>query len=358
MPYSDSNNTNIKREYFIGASTANGYISCCEDIFDKARKIFIIKGAPGTGKSYLMKKIADKAAADGYIPELFYCSSDANSLDAVYIPESGICITDGTSPHIRETDIPGSRDELIDLGEFWDSKKLEREHDKIAKLINEKKKLYSFVFDELGLCKKISDQRNALLASVADKDKLNSAAMRIIKSLGKASESRDIIYRQLDSIGMTGRSHLDTFRLLGEKHYYISGKYGSSSLFFDALANASKANGLPLWISRDPLSGMSVNALYFPSAKASFSIIGQEDVENDCVKIINMERFVSSKAIHEAKNRLKLLASFKNDLSAEIEKNFKNIKQLHFELERIYGEAMDFERVDKYSKKVIKTIFQ
>lgn len=357
MPYSD--NSEIKREFFIGASTAAGYESCCDDIFKKARKIYIIKGAPGTGKSQLMKKIAAKAAEDGYSAELFYCSSDADSLDAVYIPETGICITDGTAPHVKETDIPGSRDEILNLGEFWDSKKLEKNGETILRLMKEKQKLYSAVFDKLNLCGKLCRQSKDILSAASDAEKLDSAARRIVKGFGKPAESSDIIYRQLESVGMTGTRRLDTFGKLCEKRFYISGRYNSSVLFFDALLRAAKEVGQSVWISRSPLCGMNVNALYFPAANVSVTNAGSENSDADLqnVKIINMERFISSKAIRESKNRLKLLSGFGGDISSEIENNFAKIKKLHFELEGIYGGAMDFEKVDKYSKKVLKTIF-
>ena len=52
-------NTLAKR-YFAAANSAYGFHNSFCEIFspDKLQRVYIIKGGPGTGKSYLMKNIA------------------------------------------------------------------------------------------------------------------------------------------------------------------------------------------------------------------------------------------------------------------------------------------------------------
>ena len=73
------------REFFAAANTEEGFYSIFESVFPPSAldKIFIIKGGPGTGKSTLMRQIAEYACGRGYSPELYYCSSDTSSLDGI-----------------------------------------------------------------------------------------------------------------------------------------------------------------------------------------------------------------------------------------------------------------------------------
>ncbi len=126
----------MKLQYFYASNTSQGFISHFESLYEKTpeMKMYILKGGPGTGKSSLMKKVA--SIAENFYEDVILvpCSSDPDSLDAVIIPDKKICIADGTSPHILEPKFPGVVEEIINLGECWDGKKLNANGNEIIKL--------------------------------------------------------------------------------------------------------------------------------------------------------------------------------------------------------------------------------
>ena len=65
--------------FFIGANTARGFVNDADDIFSGLKKLYILKGGPGTGKSTWMKRAAEKAEKAGYPVERYFCSSDSSS---------------------------------------------------------------------------------------------------------------------------------------------------------------------------------------------------------------------------------------------------------------------------------------
>ena len=126
----------MKLQYFYASNTSQGFISCFDSLYEKTpeMKMYILKGGPGTGKSSLMKKFVSVAERFDEDVILVPCSSDPDSLDAVIIPNKKICIADGTSPHILEPKFPGVVEEIINLGDCWDSKKLKANGREIIKL--------------------------------------------------------------------------------------------------------------------------------------------------------------------------------------------------------------------------------
>lgn len=88
-------------DVFPGGNTSKGFYSFYRYILgqEEARRIICIKGGPGTGKSSLMKKIAQTFNEKGYDIERHHCSSDNNSLDGVVVKGLNIAILDGTAPH-------------------------------------------------------------------------------------------------------------------------------------------------------------------------------------------------------------------------------------------------------------------
>lgn len=88
-------------QYFLGANSPTGFYSLYDQMIDrtKARRLYILKGGPGCGKSTLMRRVAERAKAAGQEVEYILCSGDPDSLDAVILPGLEIAVADGTAPH-------------------------------------------------------------------------------------------------------------------------------------------------------------------------------------------------------------------------------------------------------------------
>ena len=110
---------------FIGLNTSEGFKWCRDGFPDELelKRTYIIKGAPGTGKSTIMKNVSERFENDGIPVVRFLCSSDPDSLDAVLIGDK-VLIIDGTFPHLKDAGYPGALSELVCLGNFWNRDKL------------------------------------------------------------------------------------------------------------------------------------------------------------------------------------------------------------------------------------------
>ena len=105
-------------KYYASVISDDGFESHFRDVFspDKLERLFIIKGASGTGKSTLMRKAAHAAQKNGFAVDYILCSSDPLSLDGIIV-DGRIGVVDGTAPHTMDTVCAGAFDELVDLGE-------------------------------------------------------------------------------------------------------------------------------------------------------------------------------------------------------------------------------------------------
>ncbi len=114
--------TSIVRTQFPGAMGPEGFISCFDHLLDEPllRRMLILKGGPGVGKSTFMRRLHAALTENGEASALYFCSGDPDSLDAVAIEAHGLLILDGTAPHIIDPKIPGARDTLINLGACLD----------------------------------------------------------------------------------------------------------------------------------------------------------------------------------------------------------------------------------------------
>ena len=136
-----------KRDFFAAANSGCGFVSFYKEIFNNEgiKRRFLIKGGPGTGKSTLMRSLANEAERLGMLVERYRCSSDPSSLDGVIINKT-VAIIDSTAPHSEEAELVGARDRLIDLGRFWNSESLYLECEKIRLLTQKKKRAYALAY--------------------------------------------------------------------------------------------------------------------------------------------------------------------------------------------------------------------
>src|SRR5690554_3259614 len=123
--------------YFPGGNTPEGFYSYYQYLSLPAKRVYIIKGGPGTGKSTFMKKTGEELKKRGYSLEYHWCSSDSNSLDGLVVPELDIALFDGTAPHMYDPAYPGAVEEVINLGLFWNSHYLRKHQQDIIDLSNQ-----------------------------------------------------------------------------------------------------------------------------------------------------------------------------------------------------------------------------
>ena len=95
----------MNTSYFLGANTADGFVSRFDQLHTdrRVKKLVILKGGPGCGKSTFMKALRETAAGLGADTESCPCASDPGSLDALVIPALGLAFVDGTAPHAGAT---------------------------------------------------------------------------------------------------------------------------------------------------------------------------------------------------------------------------------------------------------------
>ncbi len=103
---------------FFGGNTRRGFYCLFDSIvMAKARRLYILKGNPGSGKSTIIHRVGRALEQLGKPVEYYRCASDYESLDGLYSPSTGVALVDGTAPHQIDPQLAGVRDLVINLDE-------------------------------------------------------------------------------------------------------------------------------------------------------------------------------------------------------------------------------------------------
>lgn len=345
------------RAFFAAANSGEGFFSFYSEVFggDDIVKRYILKGGPGTGKSRLLREAAGRAEKLSYGVEYYYCSSDPTSLDGVIIDreERGrICIVDGTAPHTCEADLPGARDEIIDLGAFWHSGRLEARRDAIEGLMRKKRVAYLRASESLLALSHIMRSRSEEALQKIKKDKLMNTVRRMIYDTDADVEYFERI-GLMSSFGMYGESRLDSYVSMCDDLIIVDDSLGVGSAFLEAVLEHLRECKISSYRSYDWLFPSRLNAIYVPRLSLSFvsNASGICTTDEKCKKRINMQRFIDACDQKAIKLGIRAVERARRELLMLAGSEMEEMREAHFSLEGIYIEAMDFEAKEEFSAK-------
>lgn len=173
---------------FLGAATPNGPVDYIQNLTQDIQKRYFIKGRPGSGKSTMLKKIAEAAINCGLNVEIYHCGFDPNSLDMVIIPEISIAIFDSTAPHEYFPD--RDTDEIIDMYTHCitpgTDEKYEAELKDIQNRYNEKMKLATSYLSE---AKALHDQLEKFYIDAMNFTKIEEIKQTILAEIEQKESS-------------------------------------------------------------------------------------------------------------------------------------------------------------------------
>ena len=341
---------------FAAANSGAGFESFYSNIFSDARILrrYLIKGGPGTGKSSFMRRVADAAEGEGYRVEYYRCSSDYTSLDAIVI-ENTVALLDATAPHAMEPELAGARDEILNLGQFWDSGALFERREGISALSRKKSDAYSgayrFLEGALALDKRSRELSNSLVRHA----KLDKAALRMTEKIARGGgyECRIGI---CNSVGMKGRARLDYYERIAQRIYLVEDHMCTAHLFLEKMAHNAVSNQNRICVSFDPVNTSCLDAVFFEESSTAFLSAHGDMLDGYSDKIVgrvNMKRFLQASASFFEDEKRKR-AEFRADrriydgLLDSAVRCLESAGEAHFELERIYGSCMDFDAEGRF----------
>jgi len=361
---------NKTRHMFAGGNTSKGFFSYFNYILNlkDAKKYYILKGGPGTGKSTFMKYIGSEAAKKGYDVEYFHCSSDSNSLDGVSIPGLKIAMVDGTAPHVIDPVYPGAVEKIINLGEFWDTGVLAEHKDKFFLWKNEIKfnfaRAYRYLRTAAVLYEDIkeiniryTDYRKAKELTCALIEDLFSGSDRIRDIPGKEGSERRLFASAITPEGLV--HHLDS--ILNTKRIYgLVGEKGmGTDIVLEKVKEEAINRGYDVECFYCALLPHELEHLIIPELDISLTTINKYHKTE-----LNIQRhFYFDEFVDKAKRET--YANALNENGEQIDRLIKRAvdsiieaKKFHFEMEKYYAPAMDFDRLMAVKEDIKNNIFK
>jgi len=345
---------------FPGGNTSEGFYSWYQYLLEKGTKrIFVIKGGPGVGKSTLMKKIGHKMVDLGYDVEFHYCSSDNNSLDGIAVSEAGIVMVDGTAPHIVDPKYPGGIDEIVNMGEYWDKKAMMINRDKIIASTKEVSRLFARGYGFFRSAAAISNNLSVLYQNGMNYTAVNKIAAVFqsmfddISYTGKAGGERHLF-----SCAYTPEGFIDyTDSILQDikEVYYLEGALGTGkSTLMNKIALRAVEKGLHVEIFHTPLIPSKTGTIVV--RELSLALTSSDKFKMNNQEHIDMNQFLDKKRMQPFQKEIENDSELLEKLTSLGIENIRLAKAEHDILEQYYVPHMDFAAADKKAQEITDRI--
>ncbi len=336
-------------QFFISANTERGFYSLYDNIFRNRDfdRIFVIHGGPGTGKSTLMRKVADEVRKRGADCEEILCSSDPTSLDGLVICQGGkkIGVLDGTPPHARIISEAGVKETLWNVCEFIRTEKLEKRQEEIKKFAKKKKDSYQKAYVLLHAAGTVERYLTNEEAGYLKKEKLSQHLQRTAKGFRVTGE---ITERFIHAISGKGEYIISLSNVFFDNIVLLCGKKESASIYLSHLSDSLREKNIAHTRFSSPLVPEFLDGIFINESSTLY--LAESLAPKDCAgKKIHMARFFE-KAPKEDRKKLKRIYAEALEGACEA---LKKAGQAHSALEEIYVSAMDFKGMEKTKQKWI-----
>ncbi len=143
------------RHLFASAISPAGLANHLDTLTWRLHRKYLITGRPGTGRTTLVKRVADAILGRGFSVEYYHCCLDPDKIDHAIIPELGTGIFNASEPHALMPDVG---DVLLNTAQFVDDNRLQR----LGGEVQEAQEVYSRALDDglmfMSLAKRTHDE--------------------------------------------------------------------------------------------------------------------------------------------------------------------------------------------------------
>lgn len=351
----------LVRKVFPGGNTTNGFYSFFDYIIKPdANRIYILKGGPGVGKSNFMKKIGNDMLDRGLSIEEHYCSSSNNSIDGLVIPRLKVAFIDGTAPHMIDPKTPGAVDEIINLGDYWDAKNIQDKKEELIIVSKEVGKCFSRAYRYLKTLKLIIKDMAVIYEDKRNKYEYYRIQEELLNEIFKnAKQQKKLAYqRHLFGSAITPRGvvdYLETTVGVMKNIYYIKGNWGTGwSELMSEVSKKAIALGFDVEIYHTPFEPEMIEDVIIPDL--NIALTNKSKFLDKAKKIIDLDELVDESVLELYQEELEFDRKIYQKLLNQSIYNINKAKLTHDRLEAFYIPNMDFEKINKKRREVVKSI--
>jgi len=341
------------RYVLTSSNTSHGFRTFLPELLQGVAKVFVLKGAPGTGKSTFIRLLGESFSDQGYEVEFWVSADDPVSPEGVFIPQLKAAVVNGSLSSPIDPSYPGVTGDIIYLGDYWDKNILQDYSQEIINLYEEHEQHRQQATLVLKRAAEVRDSIKKKTAAYLNLGRLQELVGQLAKEiLDTGSAEKHYFASAVTAEGMI--NYIDEISSFCKKRYVFKGPAGSgkSSAIME-LANRARGKGYSLEYYHCGLDADSIQMIIIRNLQIALIDAGNLDL---AVKpwdvVIDMSEYLEGydevELLQESSEALRILESLLLEAQQELEQSRWCLKGL----KKIYSRAMDFAALDRKRQQV------
>ncbi len=340
------------RYVFTSSNTSRGFHTFIPELLEGLRHIFVLKGAPGSGKSSCIRYIGESVSDQGYEIEFWISAMDPMNPEGVYIPQMEAAVVNGSLPLVIEPKYPGITDTTINFSDCLDKQALKNYGQEIMGLFDSKEQQNQRAVFILGEAVQIKEQMIKTAAEHRNSSKIEALINRLEERIFKYVPAERHYYASTFT-AEGSVNYIDEISSRCKTRYLFTGPEGSGQAeIISELAQRARKTGNSVdyyhcGLEPEHLHMVIIGALSLAlidagemniSIRAGDMVIKMEDYlyESDW---LNEMMYSPTRREYEALLR---------EAQTELENAHKSLKSL----KRYYSAAMDFNQLEQIRQEI------
>ncbi len=325
--------------FFLGANSKDGFVSFYPHLSAEGRRLYLIKGGPGCGKSTCIRKLAE---ALGPAEEHIFCSSDPDSLDGAVLGE--LAILDGTAPHVAEPGFPGCTGDYLALPPLTDLPALREQAPALFALKAASGCHYDRAYRLLRAAAALREDRRERLLSTLRRAPVTRATA-LAREIPRTEGPGRLYRRFLDGITPKGQLCLWETVAAFPRVIALEDSCGLCHPLLEVLLEQALAKGQTVYGCYDPLEPDRLLHLLLPRCGLAF-VTKRQALPFLPQRAIHPEAAASKEALGAHRAGLRRMAHTEQALLEEAVGCIAAAHSLHDKMEAIYRPHLDKEALD------------
>lgn len=351
------NDRGITRYVFASSYTSQGFYSFIPQLVHGLHKVYILKGAPGSGKSTFIRMLGEVMSQQGYDVEFWVSSMDPITPDGVYIPQLDAAVINGSLPQPIDPSYPGVRESIINLGEYWDSAVVRQN---CRAIIEQVDRIVNYRMETIKLLQEaawVKEEIRKTNAARLNLKKIEALVQNLsIEIMEDRPGEKHYFAGVLTQDGLV--DYVEEISASCKKRYIFKGPTGSGkSAVIRELVREARQRGYFIEYYHCGLEVDYPVMVVIRNLQLALIEAGHADIaagQGDTV--IDMAGCFDSYDAEEAAVKTSEAWRRYESLILQAQQGLANIGQSTREIKKMYTSAMDFERLDRKRQEIIAEI--